>query len=156
VEPAKQEAPGAPLLISVVLRCTSTHWVSRADGPMWCLHHQEGQVGALATIRKTWVNGTRDNLEARMTETSSSIASRFAQQVGRGRSLIIVAVTEVVLFVVANVTYGNGDDKHGAMRAVSNVVWAIFLVGFVVMIVFAIATLVRMIARRSRQNNANI
>ena len=86
-----------------------------------------------------------------MTETDSSMASRLTQQVGRGRSLIIVAATEVVLFVVANVTYGNGNDKHGAMRTLSNVAWAIFLVGFVVLIVFAIASLVRMIARRGHE-----
>jgi energy-converting hydrogenase Eha subunit G len=91
-----------------------------------------------------------------MTETDSSMASRFAQQVGRGRSLIIVAATEVVLFVVANVTYGNGNDKHGPMRTLSNVVWAIFLIGFVVLIVFAIATLVRLIARRGRQGHGGI
>jgi len=91
-----------------------------------------------------------------MTETDSSMASRLTQQVGRGRSVIIIAATEVVLFVVANVTYGNGNDKHGAMRTLSNVVWAIFLVGFVVLIVFAIASLVRMIARRGRQGHEGI
>jgi|HubBroStandDraft_1064217.scaffolds.fasta_scaffold456714_1 hypothetical protein len=91
-----------------------------------------------------------------MTGDNPSVASRFAQQVGRGRSLIIVAVTEVVLFVVANVTYGSGNDKHGAMRTLSNVVWAIFLVGFVVLIVFAIASLIRVIARRGRQSHASI
>jgi energy-converting hydrogenase Eha subunit G len=91
-----------------------------------------------------------------MTDTNASMASRFAQHIGRGRSLIIVAATEVVLFVVANVTYGNGSDKHGAMRTLSNVVWAIFLVGFVVLIVLAIASLIRVIARRGRQSPAGI
>jgi hypothetical protein len=102
------------------------------------------------------VNENHHTLEAGMTQTNSSMASRFTQQVGRGRSLIIVAATEVVLFVIANVTYGSGNDKHGAMRTVSNVVWAIFLVGFVVLIVFAVASLIRVIARRGRQGHESM
>jgi len=88
-----------------------------------------------------------------MTETDSSMAGRFAHQVGRGRSLLIVAASEVTLFIVANVTYGNGNDKHGPMRTLSNVVWAIFLVGFVVLIVFAIVALAQLIQRRGRRGH---
>ncbi len=56
----------------------------------------------------------------------------------------------MVLFVIANVTYGNGKVNHGAMRTLSNVVWAIFLVGFVVMVVVAIVSLAQLIMRRTR------
>jgi hypothetical protein len=68
---------------------------------------------------------------------------------GRGRTLLTVVAVDVVLFIVANVTYGMGNnDKHGAMRTVSNVVWAIFLVGFFVMILVAITALVQKLRRR--------
>jgi energy-converting hydrogenase Eha subunit G len=87
-----------------------------------------------------------------MTATNASMASRFAQQIGRGRSLIIVVVTDVMLFVIANVAYGNGNDKHGPMRTLSNVVWVFFLIGFVILIVFAVAALVRVVARRAHQD----
>jgi predicted membrane channel-forming protein YqfA (hemolysin III family) len=66
---------------------------------------------------------------------------------GRGRTLLTVIALEVVLFIVANITYGSGNDKHGAMRTVSNVVWAIFLVGFFVMILVAITALVQKLRR---------
>ena len=88
-----------------------------------------------------------------MTATNTSMAGRLTQQIGRGRSLIIVAVTEVVLFVIANVAYGNGNDKHGPMRTLSNVVWVFFLIGFVMLIVFAVAALVRLVARRAHQGH---
>ncbi len=91
-----------------------------------------------------------------MTGTDASMASKFTQQAGRGRSLIIVALAEVVLFVVANVTYGSGTDKHGAMRTVSNVLWVFFLVGFVVLAVFAIANLIRVVARRGGRGHESI
>jgi energy-converting hydrogenase Eha subunit G len=86
-----------------------------------------------------------------MTDTTSPLAGRFAQQVGKGRTLIMVAVAEIVLFVIANATYGNAKNNHGPMRTLSNVVWAVFLVGFVVLVVFAVATLVRFVIRRGRQ-----
>ena len=85
-----------------------------------------------------------------MNEASSPVASRLVRQVGRGRTVVYALVTDIVLFVVANVTYGNGNDKHGAMRTVSNVVWAFFLVGFVVMVVLAVAALAQSIRRRRR------
>jgi energy-converting hydrogenase Eha subunit G len=81
---------------------------------------------------------------------NSRSSSRFVQLIGRGRTLLIVAVTEVVLFVIANITYGNGKDNHGAMRTLSNVVWAIFLVGFLVLIVVAIVTVARLIMNRAK------
>jgi len=88
-----------------------------------------------------------------MTDTDPHVASRLAQVVGKGRTLTIVAATEVVLFVVANVAYGNGNDKHGPMRTLSNVVWVLFLVGFVVLIVFAIVALAQLIQRRGRRTH---
>ncbi len=81
---------------------------------------------------------------------NSRSSSRIVQLIGRGRTLLTVAVTEVVLFVIANVTYGNGKNHHGPMRTLSNVVWAIFLVGFVIMIVVAIITLARLIMHRTK------
>lgn len=74
--------------------------------------------------------------------------ARLAHLAGRGRTLLTIVAAEVVLFIVANVTYGSGNDKHGAMRTVSNVVWAIFLVGFFVMILIAITALVQKLRRR--------
>lgn len=89
-----------------------------------------------------------------MTSSDVSVSarspSRFAQLIGRRRTLLVVFGIEVVLFVIANVTYGNGKDNHGAMRTLSNVVWAIFLVGFVIMVVVAIVTLAQLIMRRTR------
>ena len=91
-----------------------------------------------------------------MTATNPSMASRFTQQIGRGRSLVIVLITDVVLFVIANVAYGNGNDKHGPMRTLSNVVWVFFLIGFVVLVVFAVAALVRLVARRGHQGHKGV
>lgn len=59
----------------------------------------------------------------------------------------MAVAVEVVLFIVANVTYGSGNDKHGAMRTVSNV-WAIFLIGFVLMIALALTALVQRLRNR--------
>ena len=52
--------------------------------------------------------------------------SRFAQVGFRGRSLIFLAVADVVLFLIANVAYGAGD-QHGLRIAVCNVAWVLFL-----------------------------
>src|SRR5580700_3556669 len=123
----------------------------RSDG---CQHHQKyGGQAPLSQPRETWVNETGRSVEALMTDMDSSMAGRLAHQIGRGRSLLIVAATEVVLFVVANVAYGNGNDRHGPMRTVSNVVWVFFLIGFVVLIVFAIASLAQLVQRRSRRGH---
>ncbi len=73
---------------------------------------------------------------------------RLLHLAGRGRTLLIVVAVEVVLFIVANVTYGSGNDKHGAMRTVSNVVWAVFLIGFFVMVLVAITASVQKLRRR--------
>ncbi len=83
-----------------------------------------------------------------MNQTHAHPVSRYVQLAGRGRSLLVAVAVEVVLFIIANVTYGNGNDKHGAMRTVSNVVWAIFLIGFVVMIVLALTALVQRLRSR--------
>jgi energy-converting hydrogenase Eha subunit G len=87
-----------------------------------------------------------------MTEIDAHGANKL-MQVGKGRTLIIVAATEVVLFLVANIAYGTGNDKHGPMHTVSNVVWVLFLVGFVVLIVFAVVSLAQMIQRRVRRRH---
>jgi Ca2+/Na+ antiporter len=54
------------------------------------------------------------------------------------RNLIILAVAVVVLFVIALPNSGT----------VSSIAWVLFLIGFVVLIVFGLATLVQ--SRRSR------
>ena len=73
--------------------------------------------------------------------------ARFAQVVLRGRTLIILVVIDVVLFLVANVANGSGH-QHGFRNAVSNVTFALFLIGFVILVVLAIAVLVRSTLRR--------
>jgi hypothetical protein len=77
--------------------------------------------------------------------TESSV-TKF-ERVVRGRSLIILAATEVVLFVIANIAYGAGN-QHGLRNGVSNVVWVLFLVGFLLLIVMGIAFLAQVIIRR--------
>jgi Na+-driven multidrug efflux pump len=65
----------------------------------------------------------------------------------RGRNLIFLAVTDVVLFFIANVAYGAGD-QHGLRNTVSNVAWVLFLLGVVLLIVFGIIALGQLIWRR--------
>jgi hypothetical protein len=77
--------------------------------------------------------------------TESSV-TKF-ERVVRGRNLIILAATEVVLFVVANIAYGSGN-QHGLRNGVSNVVWALFLVCFLLLIVMGISFLAQVIIRR--------
>jgi Na+-driven multidrug efflux pump len=67
----------------------------------------------------------------------SSVAG-FRQAVVRGRTLILLAVADVLLFVVAAVANGAGN-QHGFRLVVSNGVWALFLIGCVLLIVLAIA-----------------
>lgn len=69
-------------------------------------------------------------------------------QVVRGRNVIVLAVVNVDLFIIANVAYGGGN-QHG-LRNISNVTWAVFLVGFVVLVLFGIAHLVQVMQRRGR------
>ncbi len=77
--------------------------------------------------------------------TESSV-NKYERVVG-GRNLIILAATEVVLFVIANIAYGAGN-QHGLRNGVSNVVWVLFLVGFLLLIVMGIAFLAQVIIRR--------
>jgi hypothetical protein len=77
-----------------------------------------------------------------------SLVSRMDQLV-RGRNLIILAVVDVVLFIVANVAYGPGNE-HGLRMALSNVAWVLFLVGFLLLIVFGIIGLAQEIRRRTK------
>ena len=71
------------------------------------------------------------------------------EQVVRGRNLIILAVADVVLFLIANIAYGGGN-QHGLRNNVSNVTWAIFLIGFFLLILFGIAYLAQAIRRRTK------
>lgn len=69
-------------------------------------------------------------------------------RVFRGRNLIKLAAVEAVLFVIANLAYGGGD-QHGLRNGVSNVTWVLFLVGFVLLILSGIARLVQVMRRRA-------
>ena len=79
---------------------------------------------------------------------SESSVSKF-NQVVRGRNLIILAVAEVVLFLVANIAYGAGH-QHGLRDIVSNVAWVLFLVGCILLIALAV-TVVVPISREARE-----
>jgi hypothetical protein len=72
---------------------------------------------------------------------------RLVQVAGKARTLVTVLAVEVALFVIANATYGTAKS-HGTMRSVSNVVWAVFLVGFFVMVLVALTALVQRLRRR--------
>jgi hypothetical protein len=63
----------------------------------------------------------------------------------RRRNVLVLFVVEVVLFVLAGVTAKNNHHPG----TVSNVLWAMFLVGVVLLVLLAIATLLQA-ARRSR------
>jgi hypothetical protein len=79
-----------------------------------------------------------------------STIKRLTRQVVRGRTLIGLAVADVLLFVVANIAYGSGHE-HGVRIAVSNGVWALFLIGCVLLIALAVTVLVQSIARRAKR-----
>ena len=79
---------------------------------------------------------------------NQSSVSRF-DQVARGRNLILLAVADVVLFLVANVAYGSGH-QHGLRNNVSNVAWVLFLVGFLVLVVLGIVALAQLVRRHAR------
>jgi hypothetical protein len=70
-------------------------------------------------------------------------------QVVRGRNLIILAIADVVLFIVANVAYGPGNE-HGLRMDLSNVAWVLFLVGFLLLVVLGIVGLAQVIRRRTK------
>lgn len=79
---------------------------------------------------------------------SESSVSRFEQLV-RGRNLIYLAVADVVLFIIANVAYGPGHE-HGLRLVVSNVAWALFLIGVVLLIVLGLFALGQWVWQRGK------
>jgi uncharacterized membrane protein YqgA involved in biofilm formation len=79
----------------------------------------------------------------------SSELSGKIDQVLKGRNLIILAVTDVVLFLIANIAYGGGH-QHGLRNDVSNVAWAVFLVGFIALVVLGIVFIARAMRRRAK------
>jgi fucose permease len=79
---------------------------------------------------------------------SSELSAKF-DQVVRGRNLIILAVSDIVLFLIANIAYGGGN-QHGLRNDVSNVTWAVFLIGFFLLILFGMAYLAQVIRRRAK------
>lgn len=79
-----------------------------------------------------------------------TVVTTFAQSVVRGRTLIPLAVADVVLFVVAAVANGPGN-QHGFRLVVSNGVWALFLIGCVLLIILAIAVLAQSLFRLAKR-----
>lgn len=79
---------------------------------------------------------------------NESSVTKF-DQIVRGRNLIILAATDVVLFLIANIANGGGN-QHGLRNGVSNVAWVLFLVGFLLLIVLGIASLAQVIRRRGK------
>jgi hypothetical protein len=80
---------------------------------------------------------------------SESSVSKF-NQVVRGRNLIILAVADVVLFLVANIAYGAGH-QHGLRDIVSNVAWVLFLVGCILLIALAVTVVFQSVVRRAKR-----
>lgn len=74
--------------------------------------------------------------------TIESSIKRLTRVVVRGRTLIVLAVADVLLFVAANVAYGPGN-QHGFRLGVSNGVWALFLIGCALLIASAVAVIVQ-------------
>jgi hypothetical protein len=81
---------------------------------------------------------------------TESSASQFLRAVVRGRTLLVLAAVDVLLFVIANVAYGPGHE-HGLRLVVSNVTWALFLIGALLLIALALAVLVQAALRRTRR-----
>ena len=79
---------------------------------------------------------------------SSGLSAKF-DQVVRGRNLLILAVADIALFLIANIAYGGGN-QHGLRNNVSNVTWAVFLIGFFLLILFGIAYLAQVIRQRAK------
>ena len=79
-----------------------------------------------------------------------SSIKRWARAVVRGRTLIVLAVADVLLFVVAAIANGPGH-QHGFRLVVSNVVWALFLIGCVLLIASAVTVLVQLVVRRANR-----
>jgi hypothetical protein len=79
-----------------------------------------------------------------------SSVNRFLRGAVRGRTLIFLAVADVLLFLIANIAYGPGHD-HGFRLVVSNVTWALFLIGALLLIALSVAVLVQAGVRRARR-----
>jgi hypothetical protein len=78
----------------------------------------------------------------------SELSTKLGQVV-RGRNLVIVVVLDVVLFAIANVAYGGGH-QHGLRNDVSNGAWAVFLIGFFLLVLFGIIYLAQVLRRRTK------
>ena len=79
-----------------------------------------------------------------------SSVTRVRQVVVGGRTLILLAVADVLLFVVATVANGPGN-QHGFRFVLSNVVWALFLIGCVLLIMLSIAVLAQSLFRLAKR-----
>ncbi len=79
-----------------------------------------------------------------------SSVKRLTRVVVRGRTSIVLAVGDVLLFVVAAIANGPGN-QHGFRLVVSNGVWALFLIGCVLLIALTVAVLVQSVVRRAKR-----
>jgi formate-dependent nitrite reductase membrane component NrfD len=79
-----------------------------------------------------------------------SSIKRFTRVVVRGWTLIVLAAACVLLFVVADIANGP-DNQHGLRLVVSNGVWALFLIGCVLLIALAVTVLVQSVVRRAKR-----
>ena len=64
--------------------------------------------------------------------------------------MIVLAVTDVLLFVLADIANGPGN-QHGFRVVVFNGVWALFLSGCVLLIALAVTILVQSVVRRAKR-----
>jgi uncharacterized membrane protein YhaH (DUF805 family) len=64
----------------------------------------------------------------------------------RARNVVVLAVADVVLFVIANVTAKNSSHPG----TLSNVVWVAFLIGVLMLIVLGTCVLVRRLRSSAR------
>jgi hypothetical protein len=79
----------------------------------------------------------------------SSKLSAKLDQVFRRRNVIVLAVVDVALFIIANVAYGGGN-QHGLRNNFSNGNWAVFLIGFIALVLFGLAFLAQVLQRRGK------
>jgi hypothetical protein len=107
--------------------------------PIVGYHHCALSASSLPFIRKRIEEDAMPN---------EALISKFDKMV-RGRNLILLAIADVVLFIVANVAYGPGHE-HGLRMALSNAAWVLFLVGVLLLIALVLLSLAQVVRRRAK------
>jgi hypothetical protein len=93
------------------------------------------KLPALATC---WIRQGIEETSRGGNAMGGELSGKFGQVI-KGRNLIILA----------NIAYGGGN-QHGLRNNVSNVAWAVFLVGFVLLVVLGIVSIARAMRRRAK------